>query len=459
MIKASASLFSFISKFAILSIVLVSSIFSCLFTLLTFPLHPAMAADNGLAQKPIMGWSSWSTIRQYPTEDKIKTAADVLAARFKLHGYEYVNVDDFYQLDWSKIVDPYGRWVVDPVKFPHGMKALGDYIHSKRLKFGLYVTPGIPKGAVERNTPIEGTVYHAKDIADTSKMEINYNFKNMYYIDYSKPGAQEFINSWAKLFASYGVDFLKIDGVGDWDIPDVQAWAKALRQSGREIHFELSNNLNIRYARTWQQLANGWRTNGDVESGGSTITDWNHIADRFDSTANWAEYAGPGGWSDLDSINVANGSMDGLTNDEKQSHVSLWAIASSHFYMGSDLTKLDDFGVQLLTNDEVIAVNQSGVAGKRLYRTRESQVFYQKLPDGTYYVALFNTGTKRRKVHIKWSDLDIHGSARIRDLWYHKELGTYDSGFTTRLASHASSLLKLSPLSTTSANLSTSSTK
>src|SRR6266542_3401870 len=133
------------------------------------------------------------------------------------------------------------------------------------LKFGFYVTPGIPKNAVLRNTPIEGTPYHAADIANTSTLEKNYNCHNMYFIDYSKPGAQEYVDSWARQFASWGVDYLKIDGVGSSDIPDVQAWATALRKTGRQINYALSNNLAIADAATWRKLANSWRTQGDVE--------------------------------------------------------------------------------------------------------------------------------------------------------------------------------------------------
>jgi hypothetical protein len=149
----------------------------------------------------------------------------------------------------------------------------------------------------------------------------------------------------------------------------------------------------------------------------------------------------------LDSLNVANGSKDGLTNDEKISYVSLWAIAASQFVIGNDLTKLDDFGVSLLTNDEIIGVNQSGVAGKRLYKTADSQVFYQSLPDGSYNIALFNTGTSTQDVNVNWSDLGIKGSAYVRDMWSHQDLGSMDKGFTARLSTHAARMIHVVPAS------------
>jgi hypothetical protein len=402
---------------------------------------------NDLAQRPFMGWSSWSSIRKKPTEENIKAAADILSSKFKSHGYEYLNLDDYYQLNWTTNVDKYGRWVVDPKKFPHGMKSLGDYIHKKGLKFGLYVTLGIPKGALDKNTPIEGTPYHAKDIVDLSKgQKVSFNFKNMYSIDYSKPGAQEYIDSWAQLFASYGVDYLKIDGVRTEDVQDIKAWAKALKKTGRPIHVELSNNLDIKAISDWQELSNGWRTDHDVESYGKpTTTDWEHVSRRFKHAAKWQRHAGPGGWNDFDSLNVANGSKDGLTKDEKRSYVSLWAIASSHFVIGSDLTKLDGYGISLLTNDEIIGVNQSGAAGKRLFKTSTAEVFYQKLPDGSYNLALFNTGSTNQDVSVKWSDLNIKGSIFAHDMWNHHDLGNKDTGFTASLRPHASRMIHVVP--------------
>ena len=151
-------------------------------------------------------------------------------------------------------MDKYGRWVVDSSKFPQGIAALARFVHGLGLQFGFYVTPGIPVAAYNQNTAIENTRFHARDIADTTRFETNYNYGDsvMYYIDYSKPGAQEFIDSWARLFASWGVDYLKIDGVGRFDISDVQAWSSALKKSGRPVYLALSNTLCF---KGWRHLA------------------------------------------------------------------------------------------------------------------------------------------------------------------------------------------------------------
>src|SRR5438552_11991834 len=170
---------------------------------------PASATDNGLSIKPAMGWSSWSFIRRWPDETKIRAQADAMVSSgLAGHGYVYVNLDDFWQLCDSNgfVVDSFGRWVPDPAKFPSGVKALADYVHGKGLKFGFYVTPGIPKNAVLRNTPIEGTSFHAADIANTATLEKNYNCHNMYFIAYSKPGAQAYVDSWARHFAPWRAD-------------------------------------------------------------------------------------------------------------------------------------------------------------------------------------------------------------------------------------------------------------
>ena len=175
----------------------------------------ALAANNGLAvSAPLMGWSSWSFLRSDPTAATIEAEASALkSSGLSAHGYDYVNLDDFwYQCPGSQgpNVDQYGRWVTDAAKFPssgsvNGIQVVANYVHSLGLKFGLYVTPGISKQAVAQHTPIEGTSYTAGEIATTAG-ENNYNCGGMTGIDYSKPGAQAFINSWADEFASWGVD-------------------------------------------------------------------------------------------------------------------------------------------------------------------------------------------------------------------------------------------------------------
>ncbi|MEV6848971.1 alpha-galactosidase [Actinoplanes sp. NPDC051411] len=419
--------------------------------------NPATASDNGLSIRPAMGWSSWSFVRRTPTEAAIKAQADALrSSGIAAHGFVYVNLDDFWMKCDSNgpVVDGNGRWVVDTAKFPDGMKALADYVHADGLKFGLYVTPGIAQNAVTKNTPIAGTSHHATDIAVTSTSEKNYNCKHMYGIDYSKAGAQEFVDSWAAQFASWGVDYLKIDGVGSSDIPDVKAWASALRASGRPINYALSNNLAIADAATWKQYANSWRTQGDVEcycgpganGSGYPITDWPHVSARFATAASWQPYAGPGGWNDLDSLEVGNGDQIGLTADQRRSQFTLWSMAASPLLLGTDLTHLDSTDKAMLTNDRLIGVDQDGVAAKRIVNSGNNQVFSKREADGSYVVALFNTATTGSStVSVSWSQVGFTGSAAVTDLWSGSSQGTVSGSYSATLRPGETRLIRAVP--------------
>jgi alpha-galactosidase len=407
-----------------------------------------VAATLGI--DPLMGWSSWSFIRQTPTEANIKAQAQALHdSGLASHGFIYVNIDDFYYLNPNTNVDANGRWVVDTGKFPNGMAGMASFVHGLGMKFGMYVTPGIPVAAVNKNTPIAGTQAHAADIAVTSKTEMNYNIPgSMYYIDYTKSGAQQFIDSWASLFASYGIDYLKIDGVGSFDIPDVQAWSTALKKTGRSIHLELSNTLAFANATTWASLSNGWRVSGDVECYCSNtsypLTSWANASTRFALAAQWQPYSGPNARNDLDSLELGNGSNDGLTVDERQTVMSLWALAAAPLILGTDLTHLDSTDVSMLTNDEVIAVNQAGIAAKQV-TAGNLQVWSTKEPDGTYALGLFNLGSSSASVTAQWSSLGLSGAATVRDLWAHTDRGTFSGSYAVTLASHASALLRIKP--------------
>jgi hypothetical protein len=402
---------------------------------------PASAQDNGAGQTPALGWSSWSFVRGNPTAATIEAQAKAMKdSGLAGVGFQYVNLDDYwYQCPGSQgpNVDGYGRWVIDPAKFPpagsvNGIAAVARYVHRLGLKFGLYVTPGIAKQAVAQHTPIEGTSYTADQIATTTS-ENNYNCGGMAGIDYSKPGAQAFINSWADEFASWGIDYLKLDGVGSFDIPDVQAWSQALRQTGRPIHLELSNSLAIADAATWAQYSNGWRTGGDVECYSCEtanypypLTDWANVASRFDSVAAWQPYGGPGAFNDYDSLEVGNGSNTGLTPDEQRTQMSLWALGSSPLILGTDLTNLDPTGLSYLKNRSVIAVDQDSIDASRIADSPDAQVFAKTEPGAGVVVGLFNTSTQAEVVSTTAAALGLPpaNTYLINDLWAHRSTET-----------------------------------
>jgi Alpha galactosidase A/NPCBM-associated, NEW3 domain of alpha-galactosidase/Alpha galactosidase C-terminal beta sandwich domain len=368
----------------------------------------ARAESNGVGLTPAMGWSSWSFIRHDPTAAKIEAQAKAMkASGLAAVGYQYVNVDDFWYVcpgSQGPDVDKYGRWVPNQAEFPsqgsvngtevNGIEAVADYVHKLGLKFGLYVTPGISMQAVTENTAIKGTPYTADEIAEPTDIENNYNCGGMVGIDYSKPGAQAFIDSWADEFASWGVDYVKLDGVGSFDIPDVEAWSNALRQTGRPIHLELSNSLSIDDAATWAQYANGWRTGGDIECYCSPnvypLTDWSNVESRFAQVAAWQPYGGPGAFNDYDSIEVGNGANDGLTPPQRQTQLSLWALASSPLILGTDLTHLNPLDLSYLKNKAVIAVDQDAIDASQIVNTSTEQVFAKIEKTGDVIVGLFN---------------------------------------------------------------------
>ena len=419
---------------------------------------PASAEANGVGQRPALGWSSWSFIRQDPTAAKIEAqAAAMKSSGLARAGFRYVNLDDFwYECPGSQgpNVDQYGRWVTDPAKFPpdgstNGIQVVADHVHKLGLKFGLYVTPGISKQAVAENTPIEGTSYTADEIATTTS-ENNYNCGGMVGIDYTKPGAQAFIDSWADQFASWGIDYLKIDGVGTSDIPDIQAWSQALRQTGRPIHLELSNNLSISDAATWAQYSNGWRTGGDIEcygceSGSSyPLTDWANVESRFDQVAAWQPYGGPGAFNDYDSLEVGNGSNDGLTPDERQTQMSLWALASSPLILGTDLTSLDPTDLSYLKNQAVLSVDQDSIDASRIVDSSSAQVFAKTERSGDVVVGLFNTSGQAEVVSTTAAAIGLPASHAylLNNLWtqHITEAGT---AIAADVPSHGVALLRI----------------
>lgn len=380
----------------------------------------ALAGTDGgqPGSRPIMGWSSWSFLRKDPTAAKIEAQARALrASGLQAVGYEYVNIDDFWYQCPDKRgpnVDAYGRWVIDAARFPshgatNGIKVVADYIHSLGMKFGIYVTPGISMQAVTKNTRILGTPYTARQIAEPTVSELNYNCEGMVGIDYTKPGAQAYINSFADLFAEWGVDFIKLDGVSNADVPDVRAWSRAIRQSGRTMLLDVTRGpLTTTIAPTLVRYADQWVIAPDVEcyaceksETGFPLTSWDGVKERFTLAALWQPFSSPeGGFNDLDSIEVGNGRDTGLTHDEQQTQLSLWALSASPLILGVDLTHLDPADLALLKNTAVIAVDQDAIAAKRVVFDDEAQVFAKTESNGDAIIGLFNLAAEPQRVAV-----------------------------------------------------------
>jgi hypothetical protein len=396
-----------------------------------------------------MGWSSWSSTTGNVNEGIVKAAADAVASRLASYGYQYVNVDD----GWESGFDAYGRWKPDAGKFPNGIASVADYVHGKGLKLGIYLTPGVNDTVVSANLPVYGTSYHAKDIvtsaAGNTDRAAGATTKK---IDYTKPGAVEYVQGFADLLASWGVDFIKMDFVGPGggggsadNRDDIQQWRAALDKTGRPIWLELSNMLNISAIATWKAYSNGWRVANDVECYCATLTNWAHVVRVINAVPPFVPYAGPGGWNDLDSLEIGNGSSDGITADERQTMFSFWALSAAPLYLGADVTKLDAADLKILTNAEVIAVDQAATPGKPVSTSSNQQVWFAKQTDGSIVVGLFNFDTGATQVTAKLSDVDAASSVAVRDLVSQTDLGRVTTSFGASLPGHGSRLVKLTP--------------
>lgn len=388
-----------------------------LFALLFKPaagFEPSQSFDQ---TPPPLGWSSWSSTWTIDRLNStyVKSQADVMFNKLRAFGYTYINLD----YGWSKGYDEHGRPAVNTDKFPGGLRVLAQYLHSKGLKLGIYLLPGVNMDAWKANGTVEGTSYHLKDITDPTQQGNTEG--HGYKIDYTKPGAKEFVQGYANLLASWGVDYIKMDFVGPGGgnnkadtRDDLRQWHESILRTRRPIWLELSNSLSI-----------------------------DNVRQRFDDSPYWAKFAAPGNWNDLDSLEVGQGDADGLTPDERKTAMTLWAISCSPLFLGSDLTQLNDYDLSLLTNPEVLKVNQAGHVAVPLSQKTSQQVWSVENPDGSVVVALFNLADTPATVAVALKDLNLTESAIARDLWTHTNLGTINSQYEVLLPPHACQLLMM----------------
>jgi hypothetical protein len=426
---------------------------------------------GGPDQTPVMGWSGWSFLRLGADTAQVEgEARGLVSTGLAAAGYKYINIDDgWYQCPGSQgpNVDGYGRWVVNTSTYPNvgsenGIKALAAYVHRRGLKFGIYLTPGISNQAVAKNTPILGTSYTADEIATTTP-DSNYNCGGMTGINYSAPGAQAYTDSVVDELASWGVDYIKLDGISNKNGPDVQAWQAAIHQSGRPMVLNATQgSYTIKLAPTLKQYANQWEFAPDIEFNGPDegpadscnsapytgclsvfpLTGYSFWDDRFASVASWQPYGGPGGFNDYDSIEVGDGSNDsGMSLAASETQLSLWSLASAPLILGSDLTSkvtnaygtsaaLTPRDLKLLTNARVIKVDQDSIDASRIAVAGSpgdqagDQVFAKVEHGGDGIVGLFNTTTNLGSSPVSIATTaaaiglpaDPHGY-EVQDLW------------------------------------------
>lgn len=359
--------------------------------------------DNGLVRTPPMGWNSWNKFAGRVDDAAVRGMADAMASNgMKDAGYTYINVDD----TWEAGRDANGN-ITTNKKFPD-MKALADYVHSKGLKIGIYSSPGPDTCA-----GYEGSYGHEEQDAKT--------------------------------YAAWGFDYLKYDWCSahnlytDQEMQAIyQIMGDALLKSGRPIVFSL-----CQYGRNdvwkWGPEVGGnlWRTTGDISD------KWDSMSKIGFAQNDLAAYAGPGHWNDPDMLEIGNG---GMSNDEYRTHMSLWSILAAPLLAGNDLRTMSSDILEILTNREVIAVNQDklGKQGHRISKSGDQEVWARPLSDGGYAVALFNRSDAAASVTLNWSDLGVASPpSKARDLWAHHDVKLDGPQYTAVVQSHGVAMLRI----------------
>lgn len=413
-----------------------------------------IVAGDKIALTPPMGWSSWNCWGDAVSQEKVLSSARAMAQKgLREHGWTYINIDDGWQ---GKRGGPFNA--IQPNKKFSDMKQLADEIHELGLKFGIYSGPwrGTYAGYVGGSSDNSDGTY---DWVESGNVNEFYRLNKDSKAPNAKPnwvnwrfGKFSFANEDARQWAEWGVDYLKYDWFPN-DVPTVKVMAEALRKTGRDIVYSISNTGIYDNAPDYMRLANLWRTTGDINDSWETVTRIGFLQDR------WAAFTGPGHWSDPDMLVVGKVGWgpslhsSHLTPSEQYSHISLWCLLSAPLLIGCDISQMDDFTCSLLSNDEVLAIDQDPL-GKQATQisNRDGKIVYAKLlEDGSYALGFFNLGNAESTLGVKWGPWgtlptpDAAARFVIRDLWQQKDLGKFQGKFDTQVAPHGVVLVRLIP--------------
>ena len=441
---------------------------------LGFAVSPATHASDFRANAPTppMGWNSWDCFGTTITEAQSKAQADAMAEKLKPFGWQYFTVDiqwyepeargHDYRKDARLEMDAYGRLVPAVKKFPSaadgaGFKPLADYVHAKGLKFGIHLMRGIPRQAVRDNTPVLGTTVRAADIAN-QKSTCIWN-PDMFGVDATKPGGQAYYDSLFALYAGWGVDLVKVDDISrpydDVQQAEIEAIRKAIDKCGRPMVLSLSpGDTPIAKGEHVSKHANQWRISDDFWD------KWKPLNEMFDRLDKWTPYRTVGTYPDADMLPfgiIEFKRKTRFTPDEQFLCMTLWSIARSPLIFGGDLTQLDAFTLGLLTNDEVLAVNQHSSNNRQLFRTADGLIGWTADVPGSKdkYLALFNTrdqpkpdaagaaAPKGAEVSVDLTTLGFIGDVSARDLWKKASVGTARGRFSREIPWHGAGLYRL----------------
>lgn len=361
---------------------------------------------NGIGLTPQMGWNSWNHFQCNINEQMIRETADAMVSTgLAAAGYKYVNLDDC----WAEFNrDSKGNMVPRRSTFPSGIKALADYVHSKGLKLGIYSDAGV------------------RTCSNTM------------------PGSLGHEEQDAKTFASWGIDYLKYDNCFNNNVTARQRYpimSKALQNCGRPIFFSLCEWGQENVATWGPGIANSWRTTGDI------VDNWNSMTSLADQNDQWASYAGPGGWNDPDMLEVGNG---GMSVQEYRSHFSIWALAKAPLLVGCDVRAMNNATREILSNKEVIAVNQDklGVQGKKVKSNAGLEIWAGKLSKKRIAVVLWNRGNSTAWITAYWSEIGLAPFTVVnaRDLWSHRTFKSVKGKIYRKVKSHDCKMYVLTPV-------------
>jgi hypothetical protein len=412
-----------------------------------------------LAPTPPMGWNSWNSFATTITEAQARETAGIMAAKLLPFGYDVFTVDiQWYEPNAASYtynakpvpaIDGNGRLLPASNRFPssaggRGFAPLAAEVHGLGLKFGVHLMRGIPRLAVERNLPVLGTRVRAADIADTSSI-CAWN-PDMYGVDMTKPGAQAYYDSVFRLFASWGVDFVKMDDMSrpyDAHAPEIEAAHQAIANCGRPMVLSLSpGETPVGRGEHVRRFAQMWRISDDFWD------EWPLLEAQFTRFENWNQWRRAGGWPDGDMLplgRLALGERDTkFTRDEQRTLMTLWSIARSPLIMGGDLRHLDAPTLALLTNREVLAVNQASTDNRPHFIADGVRIWSARPANGRgRYVALFNSGKAEREVTVPLRELGLEGTQPVRDLWEGRALAPASGRLAQRIPSHGAGLYRL----------------
>ncbi|HXX17246.1 MAG TPA: glycoside hydrolase family 27 protein [Candidatus Eremiobacteraceae bacterium] len=425
------------------------------------------AQERTAAATPPMGWNSWDSYAESVKEGDIRANAEWMAKNLKAYGWEYVIVDmGWYVTNHSAGIsaqnaqfsmDQYGRYTPAENSYGSavhgaGFRPLADYVHGLGLKFGIHILRGIPKEAVEKNLAIQGSEFHARDAADTSDTCL-WNPYN-YGVDTKKAAGQAYYDSLARQYAEWQVDYVKVDCIAShpYKGDEIRSLSEALKKSGRPMVLSLSPGpAPIEKAEEMGQYANLWRISNDEWDVWQSNEEFPQgINNQFERVAQWAPHVRPGNWPDADMLAIGQlgptpgwgePRMTRLTEDEQRTLLTLWAMFRSPLMMGGNLTQCDEWTKSLLTNAEVIAVDQHSKGNRSVETTVKAAVWAAEREGGDgYYVAVFNRLETPQSLHYEWKQLGLNARAySLRDLWEHKDAGR-ETSLDVKLPAHASVL-------------------